>query len=71
MKRAGDQIPGPFLPLSIVAVLSGGFWVGPVTARGAVAIAFTLLQEFWRALAVPILLAAAFAFATPIAATVT
>lgn len=67
MERAGDQIPGPFLPLSIVAVLSGGFWVGPVTAWGAVAVAFTLFQEFWRALAIPILLTTSFAFATAIA----
>ena len=75
MKKAGDAIPGLFsITCFDLADLSGGLAIGAVPARGAVAavtIAFTQLQELWRALAVPVLLAAAFAFASPITATVT
>ena len=66
---AGDHLPGPFFILSFF--LSGRLGVRTAAARGAIAIAFALLQKLGRALAVPVLLAAAFAFAAPVAASIT
>ena len=71
MQKAGDVIPGLFLSFRMFTELSGRFAIGAVPTWGAVAIAFALLQELGRALAVPILLAAAFTLAAPVSATIT